>query len=125
MWEALAGIAGVLGALSAIIRWLLQEYFKKAKELEETKKTLQEKVLQDLNLTVDEHKKELRILGSKLEASTGALKTTDKDLQELALKLNDYYAESKTRLSVFESKLIKLTEDLFMLKGKSDGKKNN
>lgn len=126
MWEALASIAGVLGAMAAIIRWLLQEYFKKAKELEETKKSLQEKVLDELKSTVDEHKKELRILGSKIQVSTTSLNSVDVDLKSVTLKLNEYHQESKQRIEFLESRLIKLSDDLLMVKGVViDKKKSN
>lgn len=126
MWEALASIAGVLGAMAAIIRWLLQEYFKKAKELEETKKNLQEKILDELKLTVDEHKKELRILGSKIQVSTTSLNAVDVDLKSVALKLNEYHQESKQRIEFLESRLVKLSDDLLMVKGVIvDKKKSN
>jgi chromosome segregation ATPase len=124
MWEALAGIAAVLGALAGIIKWLLSEYFKKAEALEETKKQLTDRSIENLKEIVDEHKIELKTLGSKLKDATTTLQSHNSKLDDLEESLIEYIEQTKTRIEKLESQIIKLGTDLILIKGAKDGQKN-
>lgn len=124
MWEALAATATVLGALAGIIKWLLGEYFKKAEALEETKKQLTDRSIENLKEIVDEHKKELKTLGNKLKEATTTLQVHNSKLEDFEDTLLDYIEQTKVRIEKLESQIIKLGTDLILIKGAKDGQKN-
>lgn len=124
MWEALAATATVLGALAGIIKWLLGEYFKKAEALEETKKQLTDRSIENLKEIVDEHKKELKTLGTKLKEATTTLQVHNSKLEDFEDTLLDYIEQTKVRIEKLESQIIKLGTDLILIKGAKDGQKN-
>lgn len=124
MWEALAATATVLGALAGIIKWLLGEYFKKAEALEETKKQLTDRSIENLKEIVDEHKKELKTLGAKLKEATTTLQVHNSKLEDFEDTLLDYIEQTKVRIEKLESQIIKLGTDLILIKGAKDGQKN-
>lgn len=120
MWEAFAGVASVVGVLAGLIRWLLQEYFKKAAELEDVKKAHTARLLQELEVTVDEHRKEIRSLGIKIESSTKAITDSDKKLQTLTEDLRKFLVNTEEKFSRIETDVIKIGRDLIMLKDRAN-----
>lgn len=123
MWEALGGIAAVLGALAGIIKWLLGAYFKKAEQLEEVKSAYQAQALVGLQETVEAHKKELRVLGQKLEENTRATTIARTELQTVSGDLRKYIEGVEKTASKIHSEVIALGKDLAMVKGRPNAKK--
>lgn len=124
MWEAVGGIATVLGLLGGIIKLLLDKYFKQADELEKTKKTLADKSIQDLSKIIEQHKVEIHKLREELVLNTKSIAKADKDLQVFSEDLRLYSERSQGRLEALESRMIKLSEELTLLKGLRNAKKN-
>ena len=85
MLEAAGAIAGVLGLLAGIIKMLLDKYFKQAAELESVKQSYQQKAIDELNLAIVEHKKELKALALKLEENTRTNQITQNKLQSVCI----------------------------------------
>lgn len=125
MWQAVAAIAVVLGTLAGIIKWLLEKYFEKQEELEALKKRNSDIMLENLSGTVDAHKKELRNLKNSLDLNTAALCKTDVELKDLAKQVSKYSDSTEARMQKFETQLIKIGEDLYLVKGRPNGKKGD
>ena len=125
MWEAFGGIAAVLGTLAGIIKWLLTIYFKQSAQLEEVKNAYQTQALVGLQETVDNHKKELRVLGQKLEDNTRATTVARTELQTVSGDLRKYIEEVEKSASKIHSEVISLGKDLAMVKGRPYAKKGN
>lgn len=123
MWEAFGGVAAVLGTLAGIIKWLLTIYFKQSAQLEEVKNAYQTQALVGLQETVDTHKKELRALGQKLEENTKATTTARTELQVISKDLKAYIEEVERTAGKIQSQVIKLGEELVMVKGRPHAKK--
>jgi DNA repair exonuclease SbcCD ATPase subunit len=124
MWEALAAIAGVLGALVAIVKYLLTAYFKKANELEKTKKYWIGKAISELETAVDDHKKELRVLKAAVEENTMQQTRTRNHLTDTAENWTKYIKTSESRISEIESRVLELGNALIMVT-KHDKKEKN
>lgn len=125
MWEALAAIAAVLGALAGIIKWLLDKYFIKQEELEAVKKRYADIALENLRDTVDEHKKELRTIKTALDSSTAALVMTDKEIKNLTENVRVFIDRTDVKIKAMESQVIKLSEELYLFKGTNNAKKSD
>lgn len=124
MWQALGGVAALVTAMAGIIKVLVDRYFKQATELEELKKNYGAKMLEDLKSTVTEHKKELKILGEKIEKNTSAQMMGDRKLQVLTEDLRKYALESEEKFEKFQSEIVKLGKEVFMVRGKILGGKS-
>lgn len=122
MWEALGQIAAVLLAITGLAKLFVNDYFKKAKELELVKKKRTDDVLRSLKETVDEHKIELRTLRTSVDAVNTSLRITDKELQSLKSEIENYANISEVRMAKVETQIIKLGENLLMLKGRVNAK---
>lgn len=125
MWEALGGVAAVIGMLAGTIKWLLDKYFKKQEELEALRKNYTDVALENLRETVDQHKKELKIIKSSLDSSTVALQTADKDIRDLSKDVSSYVDQTNNRMQRLESEIIKIGNDLILIRGKNYGPKEN
>lgn len=117
MWEAFGGVAAVLGLLGGIIKLLLDKYFKQAEELEHTKKTLAEKSINELKILLDQHKVELHKMREELSLNTKSIAKADRDLQKFTEDLRSYIDESNTRIQRIETSMIKLSDELLLIKG--------
>ena len=125
MWEAVFAIAGLMGTLAGLIRWLLVKYFDKQEELEALKKRFADTAIDNLKETVEEHKKELRILKVSLDRSADSIDRSDKQIKTMTEDLRSYVSESHIRMQHIESQILKLGNELIMIKGKPKSAKNN
>lgn len=125
MWEAFGGVAAVLGLLGGIIKLLLDKFFKQAEELEYTKKRLADKSIEELQTIINQHKVELHKLREELALNTKSIAKADKDLQKFSEDLRFYVEESQLRIQRIESSVLRLSEELTMLKGRANATKKS
>ena len=122
-WGAIAAVAGILGTLAGLIRWLLQAYFAKAEELEALKKSNQVLAIQDLRDTVDSHKAEIRRHSGKLDDTDKVLHRSSMQLQKISESLEEKHDEYHSRFQRIESEIIQLKKGLVMVRTKNGAKK--
>lgn len=120
MLEAAGAIAGVLGLLAGIIKMLLDKYFKQAAELESVKQSYQQKAIDELNLAIVEHKKELKALALKLEENTRTNQITQNKLQSVSDDLRSYIGSVEKSLEALQGHVVKLSDELIIVKGRSN-----
>lgn len=122
MWEAIGAFCGILAGLIALVKFILAEYFKKSKELEETKKFWTEKAINELSDTVAEHQKYMLSLRRAVEDNTKQQSATKNQLIKAHEVWVKYLKAHNERSKKLESKVVTLSNDL-MLVTKSGQKK--
>jgi len=117
MVEVVLTILGLILTLATMIKLLLNEYFKKAKEVEELKNNYQQSNINELKNAIDEFKKELRNLKLSLEDSIQKSKQNNDNIKDITQKLDKYTEKSDYRISKIESTIIEIGKNLFIIKG--------
>jgi molecular chaperone GrpE (heat shock protein) len=117
MWEAVAAWGVAVGTIAGLAALLGKKYFEKELELEDVRKSNVANVLSDLKSTVEDHKKAITNLLSSLDKTNSALLRTDADLKNIRNEMKEYSDAVGTRIIAFESKVMRLSEDLVIIKG--------
>lgn len=117
MWEAVAAWGVAVGTIAGLAALLGKKYFEKELELEQVRKTNISNVLSDLKSTVDDHKKAIGHHTMSLDKINSNLIKSDQDLKALKDELKEYSEGIGARIIAFESKVMRLSEDLILIKG--------
>ena len=127
-----ASIATVIGALAAVIRWLLQVWHKQATELEKMKESVITRTINELERAVDDHKKTLRQTTheiKELQVQMTKVAAVGVKVEEkwtvVSSRLEEYINQNQDRVDKLQSELLKIGEQLYILKsskGANDGK---
>lgn len=125
MNEALLSIVGVIGALAGIIRWLLQVYFKQAQELESLKKKFTDEAIDELKVTVENHKKELFVIKDRLDSAAAGYKSNQTGFKEVTDSLRNFVESNDRELERMRTQIIQLSKDIIMLKDVKSGRPKN
>ena len=116
--EFVAAFLGILGSIAGLAGLLGKKYFEKEMELEAMRKSTVTSAISDLKETVEDHKGAIRAHSEKLEKINTSLQRTDMDTKKLAEAVEQYAESHDARIIAFEQKIIRLSEDLWMFKGK-------
>ena len=117
MWEAVAAWGVAVGTIAGLAALLGKKYFEKELELEQVRKSNVSNVLADLKTTVEEHKKAINNLLSSLDKTNTSLLNTDADLKNIREEMKEYSESVGARIIAFESKVMRLSEDVILIKG--------
>lgn len=115
-YTKIAGIiAGIFTVLAASIRWLISNYFDKAKELESIKENWTKDALSQLKLAISGLRTDL----CRLSESIAKIESEMNHLRESLDGLKSSHEDMKKRTSQFKNtKLVKFNEDLYLIKKK-------
>lgn len=126
-----AAIAGIIGTLAAVIRWLLQVWLKQSEELEKVREAVMQKTIRELESAVENHKKVLSSTASEIKdlrdqmvkvASVG-IKVQEK-WTDLSSRLESYVDSNQQNIDKLHLEILNIGKDLILLKG-SHAKKSN
>ena len=126
-----AAIAGIIGTLAAVIRWLLQVWLKQSEELEKVREAVMQKTIRELESAVENHKKVLSSTASEIKdlrdqmvkvASVG-IKVQEK-WTDLSSRLESYVDSNQQNIDKLHLEILNIGKDLILLKG-SYAKKSN
>jgi predicted nucleic acid-binding Zn-ribbon protein len=119
-----AAIATIIGALAAVIRWLLQVWYKQQAEIEKMREGIVEKSIRDLERAVDDHKKTLVLTTTELKelkeqmtrvASVGV--KVEQKWTGLSDRLEQYVKQNQERVDKLHGELLTIGKELYLLKG--------
>lgn len=126
-----AAIAGIIGTLAAVIRWLLQVWLKQSEELEKVREAVMQKTLRELESAVEQHKKTLAVTTTEIKdlrdqmikvAAVG-VKVQEK-WTDLSSRLESYVDSNQQNIDKLHLEILNIGKDLILLKG-SHAKKSN
>lgn len=126
-----AAIAGIIGTLAAVIRWLLQVWLKQSEELEKVREAVMQKTIRELESAVENHKKVLSLTASEIKdlrdqmvkvAAVG-VKVQEK-WTDLSSRLESYVDSNQQNIDKLHLEILNIGKDLILLKG-SHAKKSN
>lgn len=126
-----AAIAGIIGTLAAVIRWLLQVWLKQSEELEKVREAVMQKTIRELESAVENHKKVLSSTASEIKdlrdqmikvAAVG-VKVQEK-WTDLSSRLESYVDSNQQNIDKLHLEILNIGKDLILLKG-SHAKKSN
>lgn len=116
--EYVTAFLGILGTIAGLAALLGKKYFEKEMELEGLRKSNILLAISELRETVDDHKGAIRAHSEKLEKVNTSILRTDMDNKKLGESFRELAESHDARIIAFEQKIIKLTEDLWLFKGK-------
>ncbi len=114
--EAIGVLIGILTVMAGFVRWLLSFYFKKEAEIEKLKKKLTDEVLSDLKSTVEDHKKELRLIKEKLDTVSIGYKSNQEGFKAITDSLRNYIDVQEGEIAKIKHDIKYLTDDVISLK---------
>lgn len=117
MWEAVAAWGVAVGTIAGLAALLGKKYFEKELELEQVRKSNVTSVLSELKSTVEDHKRSIINHTGALDKINTSLLRTDSDLKNIREEIKEYSEAVGTRIIAFESKVMRLSEDLIIIKG--------
>lgn len=118
LWTVLGSIVGVISALIVLIKYVLKEYFKLVNNSNGIKHSNEIKAIEELEKVINEHKKDLRMLQEQMKDALEKLNRNYSTTEAFIASLTTYIQSNSEKTKQIESKLIKLSDDLVMLKRK-------
>lgn len=126
--ETVSTIAGSIAAVIGGIRWLLKVYFKQQQEIEKLKKTQQERAtddlketLRDFKIEVNEHRKRLLELESKIASVSVKFEENREATKRLIESIKEYVRKSEERIKKIETEIMSLGSDVKLIRTKKNG----
>lgn len=123
-----AAIATIIGSLAAVIRWLLQVWHKQSTELEKMKESVITRTINELESAVGEHRKtlaqttfeikELQVQMTKV-AAIGV--NVGEKWTLVSSRLEEYINQNQERVDKLQSEVLKIGEQLYILKAQKQG----
>lgn len=128
--EVLGYATGVAVILGAAAKWLISDYFKKAKELEEIKRRQTKAAILELQEVAKIHSSAITSHSIKLTENTTNLKyvqeQTKRNMEKFDMVMNHNEHIQRDMQSaikeVVRSQVIELTKQLVMVRDKKNGK---
>ena len=125
-----AAIATIIGALAAVIRWLLQVWHKQQAELEKMREGIVEKTIRDLERAVEDHRLTLRTTTAEIHALKDQMikvanvgVKVEQKWTGLSERLEDYVQKNQERVDKLHGELLSIGKELYLIKGKPSGGK--
>lgn len=115
--DVVAAFLGILTTLAGLAALLGRKYFEKEMELEKFRRDHVQGALSQLDATVQDHKKAIRAHTDSIEKLNSTIMRSDKDLRELSHSVKEYAESHDARIIAFEQKVLRLSEDLIIVKG--------
>lgn len=123
--QDLGWVALVVGTLAAVIRWLLQVWFKQSAELEKLRSSVISGSIDKLDDIVTDHKKsintldqDVRVLKDEIKKFVHQNAKSTEEWARFSEKLDRYIAENQERTATIETEIHRITKDLVLVKGK-------
>lgn len=120
-----ASVAIIIATLGAVIRWLLQVWFKQSKEIENLRSSVIDGSIARLDSVVTDHKKSINVLDfdiKNLKTEITKLLSSNAKLgeswTEVSQKLDRYIEDNQKRFDTIETEVKQITKDLVLVKGK-------
>lgn len=127
-----ASIATIIGALAAVIRWLLQVWAKQSAEIERIRESVLTRTISQLEIAVDDHKKMLNSTSQEIKSlheqmtkvAAVGVKVSEK-WTDLSSRLETYVEQNQKNIDKLHGEIVSLGRDLILLKGSPNAKKAN
>lgn len=124
-WETvvqiLTAVSGAAAALFAVFKLLIKDNFAKSKVIEELKAKNTNDAM--TRLEANQNQQQVRLNEFKTELGTAAHAYTKAaaDMNKMIIMLKSYVQKSEKRLSSVESEIVKLGDELIMVRSKGRG----
>jgi len=114
------------------VRWLIHVYLKQAGKIEELRSknekaniTILKDSIGDLKKELDLHRRNLKSVEDKMTVYMKKIDSNHQDQAAVIESMQLFIESTIKRIKDLESKIIDLTNGLFMIKGKNGGTKGN
>jgi len=114
------------------VRWLIHVYWKQAETIEDLRSRNERITISKLRDAIDDIKKEIATHNRKMtEINQAILKAQQRieknttDTEALIKSVADYIETTAAKFKLMESQIVKLANDLIMVKGGVSGSKKN
>ena len=121
--ETFLGLLGLLGGVFATVKMLLSAYFKKSEELEEVRRVNNNKAIDSLELTLENHGKlisfnteQIKLLKDRITNLSSKLTEAGEESNRLVSVVNGYKQSTDKELGGMRSEFHKLSEVLAIIK---------
>lgn len=115
--DVVGAFLGILTTIAGLTALLGRKYFEKEMELERFRRDHTQAALSELKSTVQEHKAALHSHSASIEKLNATMLRSDKDIKELARSVKEYADSHDARIIAFEQNVLRLSEDLMIVKG--------
>lgn len=116
--ETFLSIIGLLGALTTIIKLLIDGYFKKASELEAHKASFIDSQILELKKIVNHISETVEQFKREIVSQSEKTRSLHQSLNGFISVVKAYVEVNTKKTDEMKSDIVKISKDIFMIKGK-------